>query len=451
MANRYLRATGNWNGPVWAATSGGAAGSASTPTADDYVYIYEDFSVTLTADAICTAFEQQSGGIYLGSHTLTVINGSFRSIGAEPRTIGLGSGTLLLDMQWTISRFILSGANLNFNAGTSRVIFDNCIGNRTTDTLGKTFNDVYFNLGIRSSAAYLNITGSPTFRTLDIRNANSQAHTVGISDGSYIKVGKLILLGHNSSNKLTLYNSDHGEDWLTGFWVSDGGSVYGQNLNIDDISLIDSVGDFYTESTRNFRPYVGLDSTSSSTVILQDPPKVSTLIDDFTEMSDDSEIDINWSKEVSGLGDIFLSGSSGVIVFAFGTNGVSRLISKDTYDVTSDYIYVRGLQGQSGRVGIFVPYQDSPLGPWPPIDGSHDYRVKFTGTSVIVEILMGGSWVLDEEHSVPTAYRDPSLWSSVRVGARVSTSNPAQSLSIQSIGIGEGPASSGNFLAFFTP
>ena len=57
MANRYLRATGNWNGAVWAATDSGTAGSAATPTASDTVYIgnalTDGLVVTLTADAEC--------------------------------------------------------------------------------------------------------------------------------------------------------------------------------------------------------------------------------------------------------------------------------------------------------------------------------------------------------------------------------------------------------------
>ena len=52
MSSRYLRASGNWNGPVWAATSDGVAGSAATPTIDDSVYIQANLSVMLSSFSV---------------------------------------------------------------------------------------------------------------------------------------------------------------------------------------------------------------------------------------------------------------------------------------------------------------------------------------------------------------------------------------------------------------
>jgi hypothetical protein len=51
-AQRYARANGNWANPIWAATPGGVAGSAATPTATDDVYT-NGFLVTVAASTSC--------------------------------------------------------------------------------------------------------------------------------------------------------------------------------------------------------------------------------------------------------------------------------------------------------------------------------------------------------------------------------------------------------------
>ena len=51
-AQRYARAGGAWTGPIWAATPGGVAGSAATPTATDDVYT-NGFLVTVGANVTC--------------------------------------------------------------------------------------------------------------------------------------------------------------------------------------------------------------------------------------------------------------------------------------------------------------------------------------------------------------------------------------------------------------
>jgi len=49
MAARYATASGNWTGAIWAATPGGVAGSAATPTAADACTIEKNRAVTLDA------------------------------------------------------------------------------------------------------------------------------------------------------------------------------------------------------------------------------------------------------------------------------------------------------------------------------------------------------------------------------------------------------------------
>lgn len=47
MAARFAVATGNWTGAIWAATSGGAAGSAAVPTNADDATINKNVTVTI--------------------------------------------------------------------------------------------------------------------------------------------------------------------------------------------------------------------------------------------------------------------------------------------------------------------------------------------------------------------------------------------------------------------
>ncbi len=70
-ANRYSVATGNWNNNnTWSATSGGGAG-ASFPVAGDVVYLETGFTVTVTADAVCTSIT------FTGANATLTVNSGF--------------------------------------------------------------------------------------------------------------------------------------------------------------------------------------------------------------------------------------------------------------------------------------------------------------------------------------------------------------------------------------
>ncbi len=90
MADRYLKATGNWNNNnTWSATDGGAAG-ASFPTAGDNAYITANgngLTLTVNVNSTCEDF------ICSGATTATVAGAS--------NIIVNGSITLLSSMTWT--------------------------------------------------------------------------------------------------------------------------------------------------------------------------------------------------------------------------------------------------------------------------------------------------------------------------------------------------------------
>lgn len=326
MASRYLRASGNWNGPVWAATSGGTAGSAATPTTDDYVYMDSNFTVTLSDDAECTVLYHDNGEFNLSQYTLTAKFG-FLSSGSTSRSINLGSGTIKITSGIFNNCFRLRGENLNFDAGASLIdISYQTNANMYFDTLNNEFNDVIFRLGYQygSPTIYgtnVSITGSPTFRSLIIQSKNSAAHTVNFDSDSYIETDKLVLIGSSSSSKLTV---DGGAS-STGIAFADNGTSYGQYVNLINV---------YHGSGTFDKPYIGSNSThdnpgsAGTEWLLQDPPKISTLVDPLTTAPGSNS---NWT--VNGTITQITTGHEGG-----GYTGSGILVSTDTYDLVDSEV-----------------------------------------------------------------------------------------------------------------
>lgn len=295
MADRYARATGNWNSTsTWSATSGGAAG-ASVPVAGDNVYIDTNYTVTLTANAECLSVFHTNGTLSLGSYTLTVGNGfggsGFNSTGTTSRTLNLGSGTLDLIVGSSMGdRIELSGSNLNLVAGSSLVKVTLLQYSRTFATADKVFNDVMISLGSSTNSTTLNLTGTPTFRLLDVRSTNTAAQTLNF-DGTAnsIAVSKLVAIGSSTSNRLTLGVSGSSYSSIK---FADGATSYGQFINIPENSGAAVINEDSGGSTGWQYSYIGSNSVDSSTTwVTQDPPKASTLVDPLTEVFSSSS---NW-------------------------------------------------------------------------------------------------------------------------------------------------------------
>ena len=98
MANRYLRTSGNWNGPVWAATSDGVAGSAATPTSADLVLTTGNHTLDVNTDAVCRTMYFNTGTLNLNGNSLHCVGGDFSVFYGNSShgnvTLNLGSGTL---------------------------------------------------------------------------------------------------------------------------------------------------------------------------------------------------------------------------------------------------------------------------------------------------------------------------------------------------------------------
>lgn len=345
MANRYLRASGNWNGPVWAATSGGAAGSAATPTASDNVYVAANYTVTLTADATCNFLVHTNGTISLDSYKLSV-DESLRSTGSTSRTMNLGSGgiELVYGVGAGNNIFELSGSNLTLNAGTSLVTINYRGGFNGPPlfegyfiTGSKTFNDVVINIDTSADEnSPFNITGSPTFRSLIIQSKNNAAHTVQFDDFSSIYFDKFVGIGSSPSSRLTVKGQSDDDDDTVIFATRQigGGSIYGQNLNMR--VYYDNVdgpgGEVHTP------PYIGSNSIAGgSNWLTQDPPKISTFTDSMTSNPVDNT---NW--HFTGLVQQITSGidGGGYLIGPQNASLADSAITTGVFDFTNSEIVI---------------------------------------------------------------------------------------------------------------
>ena len=440
---RYLRATGNWNGAVWADTSGGTAGSAATPTASDPVYIAANFTVTLTEDASCDRLEHTNGTISLSSYKLTVSNnqaGSFQSTGNNARTINMGSGTIHVKetASWASvwSLFVLSGSNLTFNAGTSLLQID-YIGSPADlpdgalfATGSKTFNDVRINL----SGEYprpLSITGSPTFRSLVIQSKNSAAHTVNFDSPFY--TSKFIAIGSSTTNRLTI-----GGD--AGFFIfADKTDTYGQFV---DMQLIDYSADRATH-------YIGSNSVQvgGGGWLLQDPPKISTLVDQFTG----SALSSLWGQTSSGSTQfITVSGGQLHTGWMAGTAYI-QVYTTGTYDLVDSaaYVDVASITGETQHLSVSgIPQAGNPSSSVSAsVTSAGLYRFKgvLSGSNVIItaEIMSSGSWSTLSSTTVPQ-----EMARSVRLSISGTRNSAPSTMVINRVGTEITPPSA-NFLLFF--
>lgn len=390
MASRYLVATGNWNGAVWAATSGGAAGSAGTPTASDDVYIAANFTVTLTANAEAYWISHTNGTLSTNGYDLT-LGSSFSSTGTNARTINMGSST------WTVtfdeSDFSLSGSNLTFNSGSSLLVLNTKTYSAPQDeyfnTGSKTFNDVRINMGSSGSySAFLNITGSPTFRLLDIRSTNSAAHTVTFDDDVY--VSKLIAIGSSSGNKLTIENTNS-KCFI--FGESNTATTYGQFVAM----AMQAVSNTFYDDPVN-PTYIGSNSTTNTTGwLLQDPPKISTLVDPLTTAPGSNT---NWT--VTGTVTQVTTGHDGG---GYSLASGAKIVSTDTYDAVSSSIV---FETNSVTTLTFKTWHDTHS-----LIANKYYRfnVSSGGTYKLENSNDGTSW----STVVSTAVDNPEIYDSMRL------------------------------------
>lgn len=160
-ATRYAVTVGNWNGSIWASTSGGFPGSAGTPTSSDDVFINNNMVVSITGNASAksvTVGVTGTGGAILqfnnsSNVTLTVVNdvnvndGMFivaNSSGSRNHTLNIGGNLSVTsgNIFKMVSNDATDAANVTFNKNGSATVSGTGI---------VTFNEITLDMGSSSS------------------------------------------------------------------------------------------------------------------------------------------------------------------------------------------------------------------------------------------------------------------------------------------------------------
>ena len=332
MASRYAIKTGNWNdASVWSATSGGAGG-AGVPEAGDDVFLDANYIVTLTADADCRYLFHSNGTLTCSSFNMHIVHMYSDENSSTAKTLNMGSGTWTIDYSGMGYSFWIRNSATALNPQSSTLILNGFDDNGYPLAIGnKTLNDVIVNL-TGSGTNPTKISGSPTFRSLIIQSKNSAAHTVNFDDDVY--VNKLVVTGASSSNKLTIEN-DNGKCFIfgetnTAIGETKTATTYGQfvHMNMQAVSNI-----FYDDPVNP--TYIGSNSTTDTTGwLIQDPPKISTLVDPLTTAPGSNP---NW-RTTGTITQVYTGYNGGGYTIAGGAS----LTSTDTYDlVDSSLVFQR--------------------------------------------------------------------------------------------------------------
>lgn len=449
MADRYLRASGNWSGPVWAADNSGAAGSAAAPGVGDNAYIHANFTVSLDSDVSVNSLWQTQGELRFVTFQL-VAERSFKSTGSVSRVINFGSGMLTSNVRGPSGGgnggVNFSGSGMSIIAGSSKIVLN--VVDKGSPPYYPTrfvagshhFNDVTINMGATnagqmSSGTDLQISGSPTFRSLIIQSKNSAAHTVNFDGGVTVNVSKFLAIGTSSSNRLTLKTSS------APFYIkfAANGSSYGQFVSIDGANPIFISGSVaqYGGTVKTYLGSNSVDGAGLGDWLLQDPPKASTLVDEFTTLSS-----ARWETQSVGSGYVNASGGSLNMGWA-GGSAYTRITTKDTYDLVNETIYMKVT---SSTGGIFMNVSPvavqaqaaTLLGTNLVASGERFWRVTSTVSGDTATLSMGwfdnGTWVQTYSKVVPTVQLR-----SVRFQIDGTRAGNVSDIVVDSVGVGPFP------------
>lgn len=168
---RYSVATGNWtNTTTWSATSGGTSG-ASAPVAGDIVYIENNKTVTINANAACTDVNIATGS------TLTINGFNFTSSG----TVTV-SGTLTntsATATKTFTNVSISGGTWTSNVAETYAITNLTLAGSTINGAGTGIFNVTGTLNVNSGTNTLNALTITVGGTTTVQGSLIFASTIG--------------------------------------------------------------------------------------------------------------------------------------------------------------------------------------------------------------------------------------------------------------------------------
>lgn len=342
----------------------------------------------------------------------------------------VGSGAFTSTSIWSTSYGGSSGASVPVSGDT--IYVDNNYNITSGLPTGGDF-DFIVRLGANNaSSTTMGISGSPTFRTLDIRSANSAAHTVKFDTSANITADKFIAIGSNSSNRLSLNDGS-----FTTLKMTSGGSSYGNYVNINGLSA--------SSALSQTQMYIGSNSVDtysagSNPWLLSNPPKISTLTDTF-DTFDTSK----WSKFTYRSGYVNIDSGKLKAGWEYTADSFFYFKSNGTYDLTSDTTYVKvdsltgsqmyltiGPVTQTGEVSSQLSATISETAT------TEYYRIKSTVSAGVANLVVergdGASWTNVLSKSI-----DENQLKAVRLGVSGTRNLSDAEIVIDSIGTGPGP------------
>ncbi|MEO7531140.1 MAG: hypothetical protein ABIS69_07005 [Sediminibacterium sp.] len=222
-ANRFAVASGNWNGSIWAATAGGTAGSAATPTSSDIVTINANKNVTVNVIAAAKSITINGNLIFTGAQDLTIAN-------AGSLVISTGAG-----IDFSSAGIIKGGGN---NAGGILVTIDAGASLTTANVLG-------FTTGTGNTA----LTGSISIKPGNRGAPNYNNAIDYIFDGT---AGQVTGSAVSNATSITINNTagvTATNDLTTSTLTTTAGSILDMGTNILSVSTANHSGSLVTGNT----------------------------------------------------------------------------------------------------------------------------------------------------------------------------------------------------------
>lgn len=342
----------------------------------------------------------------------------------------VGSGAFTSTSIWSTSYGGSSGASVPVSGDI--IYVDNNYNITSGLPTGGDF-DFIVRLGANNaSSTTMGISGSPTFRTLDIRSANSAAHTVKFDTSANITADKFIAIGSNGSNRLNLNDGS-----FTTLKMTSGGSSSGNYVNINGLSA--------SSALSQTQMYIGSNSVDtysagSNPWLFSNPPKISTLTDTF-DTFDTSK----WSKFTYRSGYVNIDSGKLKAGWEYTADSFFYFKSNGTYDLTSDTTYVKvdsltgsqmyltiGPVTQTGEVSSQLSATISETAT------TEYYRIKSTVSAGVANLVVergdGASWTNVLSKSI-----DENQLKAVRLGVSGTRNLSDAEIVIDSIGTGPGP------------
>ena len=189
-APRFAVASGLWSGAIWAATAGGVAGSAATPTSADAVTVNSGITVTVDVTASALSIIYTGGATanvisISGTNSLSVtgaitINGTTVTTGVQQTFLSIGAGSVSCSSLSIIINTTNSGSNnrkteVNIATGTLTVTGNITVNTAITGGTGILFSGAG---SINVGGDFLTTTAAFTSGTGTI-NCNGGAQNVG--------------------------------------------------------------------------------------------------------------------------------------------------------------------------------------------------------------------------------------------------------------------------------